>query len=164
MSKNPLFKPIIISKSPTADTRSAKQKVTKAQLIKSSKQHINDVQNALNFMISFLRNAGQLHDYTKLKHIDEFYNNFKFVQDGNKGNFKQMNWYKKLHLQERHHLTDKCPKDVNLFDVLERIADIVTAGMARTGEVYKDELSPKILMKAYQNTIKLLTKNIKIKK
>ena len=46
---------------------------------------------------------------------------------------------------------------------MERIADITTAGMARTGNIYDDTLSPEILTKAYKNTIELLKKVIEVK-
>jgi L-aminopeptidase/D-esterase-like protein len=49
-----------------------------------------------------------------------------------------------------------------MLDVLERIADIVTAGMARSGTIYDDNLDPDILVLAYKNTIELLKSNIKI--
>lgn len=114
-------------------------------------------------MISTLRKIADKHDYTKIENIKEFHNNFKFIQDGNVGDFKKMNWFQNCHLKERHHLNDRCPEDVNLFDVLERIADITTAGMARTGKIYDDTLSPEILTRAYKNTIELLKSKIIIK-
>jgi len=154
---------VTISSSKNADTRSAKVKVTKEELLKNSIQHIGDVNQAINWMISELRKTATKHDYTKLENIDEFYNNFKFIQDGNDGDFKQMNWFKEFHLKERHHLTDRCPDDVNLFDVLERISDIVMAGMARTGTLYEDRLPVEILNKAYHNTIKLLASKTKVR-
>ena len=58
------------------------------------------------------------------------------------------------------HLLDRCPDDVNLIDVLERIADISMAGMARSGVVYDDELDPEILTKAFKNTLKLMINQI----
>ena len=151
---------VVIGKSQNCDTRSADKKVSKEELLANSIQHIQDVQNALNWMSSKLRDIGERHDYTKIDNIDEFHNNFKFIQDGNIGDFKKMNWFQNCHLKERHHLNDKCPDDVNLFDVLERIADITTAGMARTGKIYDDTLSPEILTRAYKNTIELLKKEI----
>ena len=53
-------------------------------------------------------------------------------------------------------MPDRCPLDVNLIDVIERVCDICMAGLARSGEVYDDKLAPEILERAYQNTIKLL--------
>ena len=36
------------------------------------------------------------------------------------------------------------------------------AGMARTGKVYDDSLDPKILEKAYKNTVNLLKSQIRV--
>ena len=36
------------------------------------------------------------------------------------------------------------------------------AGMARTGKIYDDTLSPEILTKAYKNTVELLKSQIKV--
>ena len=152
-----------INPSKSADTRSADHKVTENELWFNSSQHIRDVQLALHWMKSELQKRAEQHDWTKLKYIDEFFNNFKFIQDGNIGEFKKMNWFQDRHLQERHHLNDRCPDDVNLFDVMERIADITTAGLARTGNIYDDTLSPEILTKAYKNTIELLKKVVEVK-
>ena len=151
---------IRIKESKSADTRSADTKVTKEVLLDSSYQHIGDVQLAIGWMITKLRDIAERHDYTKIDNIDEFFNNFKFIQDGNVGEFKQMTWFADFHMKERHHLNDYCPDDVNLFDVLERIADITVAGMARTGKIYDDKLSVEILAKAYTNTIEFIKSNI----
>lgn len=153
---------IILKKSQNADTRSAIKKVSKEELYQQSKQHIEDVKKAIDWMRDILFQVLEEHDWSKLKYIDEFHKDFEFIQSGQIGEFKKMHWFKDLHLQERHHLNDRCPEDVNLFDVLERIADITTAGMARSGRIYDDTLSPEILTKAYKNTIELLKQTIEI--
>jgi len=153
---------IEIKQSKDADTRSATGKVSKETLLGNSKQHIEDVNQALWWMSNKLIDIGVGHDWTKLENIDEFYADFSATQDGFQGDFKQMHWFKDLHLQERHHLNDYCPDDVNLFDVLERIADCVTAGLARSGTIYEEELDPTILSRAYTNTMKLLKEQIKV--
>jgi len=153
---------IKIKKSQNADTRSAREKVSKEVLLENSKQHIEDVNRALWWMSNKLIDIGVGHDWTKIENIEEFYADFSATQDGFQGDFKQMHWFKDLHLQERHHLTDWCPDDVNLFDILERIADCVMAGMARSGSVYEDTISPEIVMKAYKNTIELLKEQINV--
>ena len=61
-------------------------------------------------------------------------------------------------------MNDKVPKDVNLIDVLEMICDCVSAGLARTGEVYDVTLSGETLQKAFKNTVDMLIKNIKVVK
>ena len=155
---------INIKKSQNADSRTATKKVTKESLLTDSKQHIDDVSKAMQWMAHNIIYSALQHDHTKLENIDEFYKDFSDAQDKNKkdNDFKNKHWYKDIHLTERHHLTDSCPDDVNLFDVLERIADIVMAGMARSGKIYDDILDPKILEKAYKNTIELLKKNVKV--
>lgn len=158
------MKNIKIPESKTADTHSAETLVDKQTLLKSSKQHIKDVQNILSNMSEELKECGSRHDYTKIENIDEFYKYFKAQREGSKKDFKKENWFSKYHLKERHHLTDRCPDDVNLFDVLERIADIVAAGMARTGKFYDDELDSDILQKAYKNTIELVKDSITVYK
>ena len=153
---------IEIKKSTNADTRSAREKVSKDVLLENSRQHIEDVNQAMWWMSNRLIDIGAKHDWTKRENIDEFYSDFSATQDGFQGDFKQMHWFKDLHLQERHHLKDYCPEDVNLFDCLERIADIVTAGLARSGDIFDDDIDTAILSKAYANTIKLLKAEIKV--
>lgn len=147
-------KEIVIPQSKTADTWTADKPVSREQLLSSSRQHIADVNQAIEYMVGVLLRIASKHDFTKIKNIDEFYNNFKFIQDGNVADFKKLNWFQ-LHINtERHHINERCPEDVDLFDVLEQIADIAMAGMARKGEVYEAEISPEILVKAYKNTLK----------
>jgi len=153
---------ILIKKSANADSRTATEKVSKETLLANSWQHIKDVRNALDWMVEQLWEAGIYHDWTKIEYIDEFYHDFQQSQDGFQGNFKQEHWFKDLHLKERHHLNDWCPDDVNMFDVLERIADCAMAGMARSGDVYNEIPSSEILVKAYQNTIELLIGQVEV--
>lgn len=153
---------ITIKKSQNADTRSAKELVSLETLLQNSKQHIDDVQQAMSWMAEALKIVAEKHDWTKITFIKEFHDDFEQIQKGNVGEFKKMHWFADLHLQERHHLNDRCPDDVNLFDVMERIADITTAGLARSGKIYDDQISSEILQKAYKNTIELLKKNIEV--
>ena len=137
---------LLIYKSPSADTRSATGPVSKGDLLNSSLMHIEDVRKALYYFMILLSEAGNHHDHTKIDHIDD---SVYSLAGG-------------AHLTERHHLNDRCPDDVTLIDVLERIADICMAGMARTGKVYDDSLDPKILEKAYKNTVNLLKSQIRV--
>lgn len=102
--------------------------------------------------------SGKNHDYTKIDSIDEFYNDFKT-------GFKKTDWWKMHQNKERHHFNTKkyIKKDINLIDVLEQIVDGVMAGMARSGKYREENLSSKLLLKAYKNTAKLLLDNLKIK-
>ena len=150
---------ITIKSSPTADSRTATGDPSKEDLLKSSVQHIGDVQKALAWFAGRLVETGVNHDHTKISGIDDFYDSFSRKLTGDE--FKAEKWYQS-HLEERHHLNDRCPDDVTLIDVLERIADIVTAGLARSGSIYSDVLDSEILQKAYKNTIELLCSQIKV--
>ena len=152
---------IIIKKSPTADTRSATEIVSKDTLLASSHQHIDDVRRAIYFMVNRLLEIADRHDWTKIDGIDQFHKDFSDTQNF-KSDFKKMEWFNRHVPSERPHVNDCCPDDVNLLDLLERIADIACAGMARTGKIYDDTLSPEILTKAYSNTVKLIKDNIEV--
>ena len=151
---------IKIKKSPNADSRTAEGGISKEELLRSTWLHISDVQQALAFMAEKLIGIGLAHDHTKISGIDQFYADFASGRQG--ADFKQLGWFSGQHLTERHHLTDRVPDDVNLFDVLERVADITVAGMARSGEVYDDCLDGELLQRAYRNTVDLLKKEIEV--
>ena len=143
---------IKINKSPTADTRTCDfAKTDKAKLFYSSIQHINDVREGLAFFRKLLSAAADRHDHDKISDIDGFHRDFVT-------GFKQTTWWDNHRKVNRHHLleTDGVPKDVNLIDVLDMIADCVMAGMARSGSVYPLKISPEVLMQAFQNTVELL--------
>lgn len=153
---------IQITSSSSADSRTATHKVSKSELLIQSQQHIDDVIKAMVWMCQKLSALVYNHDWTKIDYIDEFYHDFAQSQDGFQGDFKQQHWFKDLHLKERHHLNDWCPDDVNLFDVLERVADVTMAGLARSGNIYNESLSGEMLIKAYQNTIELLKNEVEV--
>ena len=148
-----------IRRSRSADTRSADHEVTKEELLYNSEQHIGDVRQAMRYFAERLLATAEKHDWTKIDGIDQFHQDFQQVQQHG-GNFKELPWHRRHVAEERHHLTDRVPDDVNLFDVLERVADITMAGMARNGSVFPDSLPPDVLLKAYQNTIELLKREI----
>jgi uncharacterized protein with von Willebrand factor type A (vWA) domain len=149
---------IVIKKSPTADTRTCDvTKVERQQLLDSSRQHIADVAKAMAFFSSKLFAAAAEHDYDKLTEIDWFYQDFRTK-------FEQTGWWDNHRKIHRHHLgnPDGVPKDVNLLDVLEYIADCVMAGMARSGEVYALEMPDELLREAFIGTIELLKSQVKV--
>lgn len=152
-------KKIVISPSPTADTRTCDwSKVTKEQLLKSSKMHIGDVKKGLEFFINKLKESGDRHDHDKISDIEGFHNDFS-------SGFKTENWYKNHKKVNRHHIADSdgVPKDVDLVDVIEYVTDCVMAGMARSGNVYTLELPNELLQKAFHNTVESLKNNVKVK-
>jgi hypothetical protein len=149
---------IKIQKSQTADTRTCDFANTpKDVLLASSQQHIADVVKAIAFFQSLLTEAAGKHDYDKLTKIDEFHADFLT-------GFKQTGWWDNHRKIHRHHLDkeDGVPKDVDLLDILEHIADCVMAGMARSGSVYELKLSDELLQRAFQNTTKLLKGQVQV--
>lgn len=150
---------ITITKSKTADTRSCDfSKVSKETLYASSVQHINDVENGLEFICGELREAARCHDLDKLSDIDGFHRDFIT-------GFKQTTWWDNHRKVNRHHLLnpDGVPADVNLVDVLDMIVDCVMAGMGRTGTVYPLNIDPKVLMDAFNNTVELMKSEVVVK-
>lgn len=147
---------IRIQQSQTADTRTCDYKtVTKETLLASSKQHIRDVQEAMQFFAARLSQAMLLHDRDKLTDIDGFHRDFLT-------GFAQTTWWDTHRKINRHHLeqADGVPEDVNLIDVLEFVADCVMAGMARSGSVRPLTIDPDVLMRAMHNTAALLQRCI----
>jgi len=145
---------IIIKKSPTADSRCCDAKsVSKDTLLYSTRLHRRDISRAMRLLYEPLMMAAWRHDDHKLQTIDAFHAAFI-------GGFADETWWNE-HKKERHHLPDDLD-DVNLMDILEHIADCVTAGMARTGSVLPLTISNEMLQKAFQNTVDLLIKNIEV--
>lgn len=147
---------IRIAQSKTADTRSCDfASVSKETLLASSRQHIGDVGKGLAFFAGMIAEAADRHDYDKLSDIDSFHADFVT-------GFAQTGWWDRHRVLNRHHLlvADGVPEDVNLIDVLDMIADCVMAGMARTGTVYPLDVSPDVLMRAFQNTVAALQANV----
>jgi len=141
-----------------ADTRTCDfTKVSKDALYASSLQHIADVRAALRYFVEFLEETIVNHDTDKLTDIDGFHADFVT-------GFKQTGWWDRHRKLNRHHLNqaDGIPKDVNLIDVLDFIADCVMAGMARSGSVYDLSLPPAVLEEAFQNTVKLLKREVTV--
>ena len=149
---------IQIKKSQTADTRTCDfANTTKKTLLASSHQHIQDVGVAMaNFSI-MLCNQAEVHDHDKITDIDGFHRDFLT-------GFKENSWWDNHRKVNRHHLleSDGVPVNVNLIDVLEMISDCVMAGMARSGSVYPLKIDPEVLMNAFQNTVDLIKKNVKV--
>ncbi len=151
---------IEINKSKTADSRTCIYKNVKYKdILKSTKSHIKNVTQGIDFAIKILKEKAINHDHTKLKYSDLFYKEFM------EGFKKTTEWWEMHQGTERHHLKSKkyIPKDVNLFDIIEMIIDGIMAGLARTGKYKKEEIPNDLLKTAFDNTIKLYLDNIKIK-
>lgn len=145
---------IIIKRNPNGDTRTAEGKVTFEMFQKSNDMHINDVKNIMNFYADLCEYNGENHDFTKKKYEKQFYEEFVYSRM-NKTDFRESEWYKNHIKEERHHINDFVHDDVDLFDVLEMIADCTSAGLARSGEVREITIDKDVLYKAFQNTCKL---------
>jgi hypothetical protein len=157
--KGNMYVKIAIKKSPTADTRTCDwSKVDKETLRNSSWQHIDDVYEAMSYFEDLLATAAEQHDADKLSDIDNFHDDFTT-------GFKSTTWWDRHRKINRHHLNaeDGIPEDVNLLDVLEHVADCVTAGAARQGSVdgvYAVKLPDVLLQKALLNTVELLKQQL----
>ena len=149
---------ININKSPTADSRTTDvDKVSKKELLNSTKLHIEDVRKGMIWFAKQLLVAANKHDHTKLQHIDMFYKDFK-------SDFKTQDWYELHKKNERHHLSVEqgIRDDVDLIDVIEFLIDGVMAGLARTGQYKKQKIQSGLLQTAFDNTIDKLIDNISI--
>ena len=153
-----------MKKNTLGDTRTAKRMPTKEEFHHSNWLHKDDVINlATEFAIELKKRCGN-HDWTKVEepYASIFYDLMKStIEDGK--DFMSGEWAH-LHYDvlERHHLTWHCPEDVDLFDILEMIFDIVSAGMTRSGSVYPIEISSEVLQKAVSNTVDYLIKNVEV--
>jgi hypothetical protein len=149
---------IVIRPSKTADSRTCDfTKVTKDELLESSKQHISDVKRGFEFLIEMMRNQALFHDISKITHIDDFHRNFVT-------GFYERDWWDYHQEVERHHFNEDkyIPSDVNLIDILDQIVDGVMAGMARSGKYRQEPISPELLTRAYFNTVNLLLNNVEV--
>lgn len=155
---------ITIKETKNCDTRALKpgQELDKNKVKEDTEKHIEAVRLCGLFFCDMIIKQFEKHDHTKLgEYLPAF---TKALSSGFKGKeFKNQDWWK-IHLTERHHLNDSVPEDVNMVDVLEMICDCVSAGMARTGEVYDITISNDVLQKAVKNTVDLLIDNIKVVK
>lgn len=153
---------IEIKETKNCDSRAVKnpEDLTEENVEKDTKAHIEAVEKCGSFFCDLIKKQFSEHDHTKLgKDLPEFIKAMKAHLDGK--SFKDQPWWQ-THLTERHHLNDRVPDDVNLVDVLELICDCISAGVARTGEVYDLKISDEILKKAFDNTAKMLKKEIKV--
>ena len=149
---------IRIKKQRTADSRTCDYtKVSKLELRSASEAHRCDVKSIMRIYGEMLDVAGSEHDHDKLSDIQGFFSNFQV-------GFEKKDWLDRHYKLNRHHLENPhaIPKNVNLIDVLEHIADQVGAGLARSGEVRPVKLSNKLLQQAVKNTIALTLKEVEV--
>lgn len=149
---------IIIKKNPNGDTRTAKGEVSFEEFAHANDMHINDVKNIMDFYADLCKYNGENHDFTKKKYEKQFYDEFVYSRINNV-EFTELEWYKNHIKEERHHINSFVHNDVDLFDVLEMIADCTSTSLARSGNVREITIDKDVLYKAFQNTCKL-TKNM----
>lgn len=140
---------ILIRPSRTADSRYCDDvtQVTKEQLLQSSLDHIDEVQQGIQWVCNRLQEAAQKHDHDKIEDIDGFLRDFRTEFDSD-------DWLQNHYKVNRHHLNEPfgCPEDVDLVDVIEMIVDCMAAGMARKGTTYPMDIDSEILQRAVTNT------------
>ena len=142
------------------DSRTTKTLPTLKEVYQATSTHIDDVDQALEYWKHLISDRQGRHDYTKLENFDKEYG--YLVTNGIKDTeFLNSKWWHKHITEERHHLIEYTPIDVNLIDVLEMISDRVTAEKGRTGEINTNylKIDKDTLYRAYWNTVKLLDDN-----
>ena len=147
---------IVIKPSPNCDSRTKMDYCTRENVYEDILEHIKNVQYAMNILSKKIAQAGMLHDKTKIINQDE-YIDLVLSDDGDGGFLKSEWWVNHIH-EERHHLNENCPVDVNLIDVMEMLVDKIVADYGRKGYVDTKgfELDSDILVRAYYNTVNLI--------
>ena len=146
------------------DSRASNGIPTREDFDKANYSHRKDVAQLVDRFCAMLKASVLIHDWTKIvePYATMFYDDMCATIRGER-DFFEGEW-SKLHYYEleRHHLKRHCPEDVTLIDVVEMVCDCVSAGMARTGEVYDLDIDEAILSKALKNTVDLLKSQIEI--
>ena len=150
------MKKIKIKRNTNGDSRVAKSVPDFYEFSDANRLHRADVKDMMNALAEEIELAGGNHDWTKAvePYKSNFYRDLCNTIEG-RIKFEDGQWNKDHYALERHHLLRRCPKDVNLIDVLEMICDCICAGMARSGEVRDLEISEDILLKAMKNTVEM---------
>lgn len=159
------MKKVIIKRNTNGDSRVATHIPNFNEFVDSNESHINDVYSMMSEFADILKSIGNAHDWSKVKepYRSMFYRDMCNTIDG-KMKFESGEWVNFHYSRERHHLLRNIPEDVNLFDVLEMIADCVCAGMARSGGVRPLEIADAgaILVEAMKNTVELAMSLVEI--
>lgn len=133
---------LIVEYRPHAEYIYGKSGGDRKQAISDTIEHVSMVSVFLDRVANALRFRGLAHDWTKFD-----FPNLTFEE--------HMNY-------ERHHLNlpSGVHDDVDLLDVMEFVADCVSAGLQRSGEVKVEYLSvpDEVLQRAVYNTATKLVK------
>ena len=164
MRSIPQWHPIRITRDCNGDTRTADHIPSIEEFDKANINHRADVSMLITRFSDLLETFTTDHDFMKRSepYRSMFYRDMVATMEG-RIEFTEGEWAK-LHygVLERHHLMRNVPEDVDLFDVIEMICDCVAAGMARSGEVRPLELSEDVIVKAVDNTVKMLAEQIEL--
>ena len=155
---------IKIKKHTEGDSRVAKKLPTFSEFNDANEDHISDVHKLILEFCRILKQTSDPHDWTKVSepYRSMFYRDLCATLEG-RINFMDGEWAKQhYYINERHHLKEYCPDDVNMFDVIEMICDCVAAGMARSGDVCDIDIPAEILTKAVKNTVNILKDEIEV--
>ena len=155
-------KVIDIATNNLGDTRTANRKPSFGEFKAANRSHMIDVEDVMHEIAKLIKRAGVEHDCTKQIYAAEFYADFCKVLDGSTEKFTDMEWYQKHIKEERHHINNRCPDDVDLIDIIEHVVDCCCAGKARSGYISPVVIDPEILQKAVENTVKLIDNNTRI--
>ena len=152
-----------IHRNTNGDSRVATKVPTFSEFNDSNFEHCENVRIMMINFSKDIQAQGGKHDWTKIEepYRSMFYRDMCNAIEG-RMKFEDGEWSKLHYATERHHLLRNVPNDVNLIDVIEMIADCVCAGMARSGEVRPLEIDEFILMKAIDNTVKLMAESIEL--
>lgn len=147
---------IKIRRNTNGDTRVAKKIPSFYEFRDANEEHIDSVSEMMSEFSKIIKDQGKKHDWTKIRepYQSMFYRELCATIEG-KMAFESGEWAEKHYALERHHLKRRVPDDLNLFDVLEMIADCVCAGCARSGTIRQIEIDEETLMKAVHNTVEL---------
>lgn len=152
-----------IRKNTNGDSRVATKVPTFSEFNDSNFEHCANVKDMMLNFAKDIKQQGENHDWTKViePYRSIFYRDMCNAIEG-RTKFEDGEWNKLHYATERHHLLRNVPGDINLIDVIEMIADCVCAGMARSGEVGPLEIDESILMKAIDNTVKLMAESVEL--
>lgn len=155
---------VTMKKNTLGDTRTAERMPTRAEFDAANESHISDVNALVESFTQEMISRVNNHDLTKVyePYATMFYDDMKAnIKDG-KAPFEKLEWFR-LHISiERHHLNNRIPDDVDLIDVIEMLADCVSAGMTRSGHVYEIKIPDSVLQRAVSNTVKKMIDAVEI--
>lgn len=155
---------IVIRKTPNGDSRTKMDNATREMVHDDIMEHIKDVQKGMNWLAKKIALAGFNHDKTKVIYEDEYID--LIMDDIMDDEFLASEWWSRHIHEERHHLNNNAPVDVNLIDVMEMITDYVMSGKGRKGCINSNDLKlmdPLLLERAYWNTVKLLDDQVVVR-